>query len=85
MLWGAAVTGSVQFRDIWVSCQAGTRSVVVLALCQQQVCARLSLAKCEVARSTFTDANSSSGLYPAAQVVSGRQLLPGESLPCLIL
>lgn len=41
MLWGAAVTGSVQFRDIWVSCQAGTRSVVVLALCQQQVCARV--------------------------------------------
>lgn len=45
----------------------------------------LSLDKCEVARSTFTDANSKSGLYPAAQVVSGRQLPYGESLPCIIL
>lgn len=56
-----------------------------LAPCQQPVCTLLSLDKCEVAHSTFTDTNSNSGLYPAAQVVSGRQLLHGESLPCLIL
>lgn len=55
------------------------------APCQQPVCTLLSLDKCEVARSTVTDANSNSGFYPAAQVVSGRQLPPGESLPCLIL
>lgn len=39
---GAAVTGSVQFWDICVSCQAGMLSTVFLAPFQQQVCVHLS-------------------------------------------
>lgn len=79
----------MQFWGIGASCRAAEQSVVFQPISRSvptaYTCMLLSPDKFEVAHSAFTDANSNSGLYPAAQVVSGCQLPPGESLPCLSL